>query len=108
MTDWTRVHAYQQHAYTQIFPITSFLIAGITSYKDAIISLNIDDVLIMEFEPTNLYDSDAIVIKNGKNICGYVPKDLQKKFKSFVPSQVKVIDKRRITGDKYSIRVDVI
>jgi hypothetical protein len=108
MTDWTRVHAYQQHAYTQIFPITSFLIAGTTSYKDSITSLKIDDILIMEFEPTNQYDTDAIVIKDGKNICGYLPKYLQEKFKSFVPSQVKVIDKRRFDGDKYSIRVDII
>lgn len=64
MTDWTRVYAYQQHAYTQVFPITSFLLAGTTSYKDTIIPLKIDDVLTMEFEPDNIYDSNAIVIKN--------------------------------------------
>ena len=107
MTDWIRVHAYQQHAYTQVFPITSFLLAGTTSYKDTIITLKIDDTLTMEFEPTNKYDSGAIVIKSGLNICGYVPKDIKEKVISFVPSKVKIIDKRRIHSEIYSIRVDI-
>ena len=107
MTDWRRVIGFEKHTYVQAFPITSFLLAGVKSYQDSIENIKEGDILDMDFEPNNTYDSSAIVIKNITDICGYVPKDSQDKVKSYVPSQVKVIDKRRHKGI-YSLRVDII
>ena len=61
----------------------------------------------MSFEPNN-YDSSAIIIKKNIDICGYVPKDIKDKVKSYVPSQVKVIDKRLVENNIYSLRVDIV
>ena len=107
MTDWRRVIGFEKHTYVQAFPITSFLLVGVSHYKDTVNNINIGDILDMDFEPNNIYDSSAIVIKNITDICGYVPKDSQDKVKSYVPSQVKVIDKQRVKTN-YSLRVDII
>ena len=107
MTDWVRVHAYAQHTYVEKFPITSFLVAGVKSYQDTIKDISVNDILYMSFEPENKYDSTAIVIKRNDDICGYVPKDLKEKFLSYVPSNVKVIDKHFFKGN-YSLRIDII
>jgi len=107
MTDLRRVIGFEKHTYVQAFPITSFLLAGVKSYQDSIENIKKDDILDMDFEPNNIHDSTAIVIKKITDICGYVPKDSQDKVKSYVPSQVKVIDKRRYKGI-YSLRVDII
>lgn len=105
MTDWTRVHAYAQHTYVHSFPITSFLLAGVSNYTDTIKDISVNDILYMSLEPENKYDSTAIVIKFNDNICGYVPKDLKEKILPYVPSNVKVIHKHFIKGN-YSLRVD--
>ena len=105
MTDWVRVHAYYYNTYVQDFPVTSFLLAGVSNYKDIIETIKIDDILEMEFEPSNPYDKDAIVIKCDSDVCGYVPKDTMEKIVSFVPCKVKVIDKRLVKKN-YSLRVD--
>ena len=107
MTDWNTVIGFEKHTYVQAFPITSFLLAGVKSYQDSIENIKNGDILDMSFEPNNIYDSSAIVIKNITDICGYVPKDSQDKVKSYVPSQVKVIDKQRVKSN-YSLRVDII
>jgi len=107
MTDLRRVICIEKHTYNQSFPITSFLLVGVSNYKDSIENIKEGDILDMDFEPNNIYDSSAIVIKNITDICGYVPKDSQDKVKSYVPSQVKVIDKRLRKGIN-SLRVDII
>jgi len=106
MTDWTRVHGFHYNTYVQEFPVTSFLLAGVSNYKITIEAVQKQDILTMEFEPTNIYDSTAIVIKRGSDICGYVPKDLKGKIISFVPCNVRVIDKRLVSDKIYSMRVD--
>ena len=107
MTDWNSVFSFEKHSYIQSFPVTSFLLSGVSFYKDTIKDINIDDILDMTFEP-NIYDESAIIIKKSTNICGYVPKDIKDKVKLYVPSKVKVIDKRLIKNNIYSLRVDII
>jgi hypothetical protein len=107
MTDWRRVFGFEKHTYVQSFPITSFLLSGVSFYKDTIKDISIGDILDMTIEP-NKYDNSAIIIKKITNVCGYVPKDIKEKVKSYVPSQVKVIDKRLIENNIYSLRVDII
>jgi hypothetical protein len=107
MTDWRRVFGYEKHTYVQSFPVTSFLLAGVSFYKDTIKGINIGDILDMSFE-SNKYDSNAIIIKNNTDTCGYVPKDVKDKVKEYVPSQVKVIDKRLVENNIYSLRVDIV
>lgn len=107
MTDWTKVHAFAKHSYIQSFPVTSFLVSGVSFYKEIIKEINIEDILEMIFE-SNKFDSSAIAIKKDSHLCGYVPKDIKEKIKKYVPGKVKVIDKRYIENDIYSIRVDVV
>jgi hypothetical protein len=108
MSDWRRVIGFEQHTYVQSFPITSFLLSGVSYYKDIIETIQINDVLKMEFEPENKYDDKAIKITKNDTICGYVPADMKEKILSYVPSNVKVIDKRSVKNDIYSLRVDVM
>lgn len=107
MTDWQRVFAFEKHTYVQSFPVTSFLLSGVSFYKEIIKEINLNDILDMSFEP-NKYDESAIVIKKNTSICGYVPKDIKEKIKEYVPTKVKVIDKRYVKNDIYSLRVDLI
>ena len=107
MTDWVRVHGFHYNTCVQDFPVTSFLLAGVSNYKGTIETIKIDDILEMNFEPLNPYDKNAIVIKHGLDICGYVPKDTMEKIVSFVPCRVKVIDKRLVKNGIYSLRVDI-
>ena len=108
MTDWTRVYAYEKHTYVESFPVTSFLLAGVSNYRETVKDIQVGDVLDMEFE-INKYDNSAIVIKNLGDTCGYVKKDEKEKVQSHVPCQVKVIDKRLVDFGKgiYSLRVDL-
>jgi hypothetical protein len=107
MTDWKKVISFEKHTYVKSFPVTSFLLSGVSFYKDTIKNINKGDILDMSFEP-NKYDSSAIIIKQKTDICGYVPKDSKEKILSFVPSQVKVIDKHLVQDDIYSLRVDIV
>ena len=107
MADWTRIKGYAQHTYVQKFPVLSFLLSGVSHYKDIIETISIDDVLQMEFEPENMYDDKAIKITKNNTVCGYVPKDVKEKIIEYVPSDVKVIDKRNV-HDIYSLRVEVM
>ena len=107
MTDWNKVIGCDKYIHAPPFPITSFLLAGVKSYQDSIENIKEGDILDMSFEPNNIYDSSAIVIKKITDICGYVPKDCKDKVKSYVPSQVKVSHKTRCKGGIYSLRVDI-
>jgi hypothetical protein len=108
MADWRRVMGFEQNTYVQNFSALSFLLSGVSHYKDIIETISVDDVLKMEFEPENKYDHKAIKITKNNTVCGYVPKDIEEKIASYVPSDVKVIDKRNIKGDIYSLRVEVV
>ena len=108
MTDWVRVHGFHYNTYVQDFPVTSFLLAGVSNYQDTIKHIEINTILDMQFEPENKWDKDAIIVKYGSDICGYVPKDTREKIVSFVPCNLMVIDKRRVKGGIYSLRVDII
>jgi hypothetical protein len=107
MTDWRKVIGFEKHTYVQSFPVTSFLLSGVSFYKDTIKNIEIGDTLYMTSE-SNKYDSSAIVVKRKEDICGYVPRDLKEKIKLFVPSTVRVFDKRYIENGIYSLRVDII
>jgi len=107
MTDWRKVIGFEKYTYVQSFPVTSFLLSGVSFYKDTIKNIEIGDTLYMTFE-SNKYDSSAIVVKRKEDICGYVPRDLKEKIKLFVPSTVRVFDKRYIENGIYSLRVDII
>jgi hypothetical protein len=106
MSDWGRVFSFEKNTYVQSFPVTSFLLSGVSFYKDTVKDINIGDILHMTLE-SNEYDNSAIVIKKNIDICGYVPKDIKNKVISYVPSQVKVIDKHFFKGI-YSLRVDIV
>jgi len=105
MTDWSRVIAFEKHTYVESFPVTSFLLSGVSHYQDTVKDINIGDILDMTLE-SNEYDRVAIVIKKNTDTCGYVPKDIKEKVIYYVPSQVKVIDKHFFKG-VYSLRVDI-
>ncbi len=107
MTDWRKVIGFEKNTYVQSFPVTSFLLSGVSFYKDTIKNIEIGDTLYMTSE-SNKYDSSAIVVKRKEDICGYVPRDLKEKIKLFVPSTVRVFDKRYIENGIYSLRVDII
>lgn len=47
-----------------IFPEKSFLISGISFYKDNCLDITYETELTMELEPDNEYDKSAISIKN--------------------------------------------
>ena len=107
MSDWGRIYAYEKHANVIKYPTTSFLIAGVSFYKDVTDNLKIGDLLDMNFDPENIYDKAAIVIKYNDNTCGHVPKDMKEKISGFVPCNLRVIDKRLGKNDNFGIRVDV-
>jgi hypothetical protein len=107
MTDWRKVIGFEKHTYVESFPVSSFLLSGVSFYKDTIKNIEIGDTLYMTSD-SNKYDSSAIVIKKNQDICGYVPRDLKEKIQPFVPSTVRVFDKRYIENGIYSLRVDII
>ena len=78
-------HYTQQYYGNKIsFPEQSFLIAGISFYKNNCSYITYETELTMEFEPDNKYDKSAISIKNNNKKIGYVPnsqiKELCKKY----------------------------
>jgi chemotaxis signal transduction protein len=107
MTDWRRVIGFEKHSYVQSFPVTSFLLVGVTNYQETIIGINIGDILDMSHDEQNAYDKTAIIVKRSNNTCGFVSKDEKEKVQPHVPSKVKVIDKR-LYKNNYSLRVDII
>lgn len=88
-----------------IFPEKSFLISGISFYKENCFGITYDTELIMTFEPDNQYDPLAISIMNNNKIIGYVPNIEIKDFcKNNITEPLKIINIKIINGN-YGIRV---
>ena len=99
----------QQNGINKIeFPEESFLIAGISFYKDNCLDITYESELTMELEPENKYDSSAIVIKNNGKIIGYVPNTPKSKIKELCKEKIneplKILNIKMIHGN-YGIRV---
>ena len=88
-----------------IFPEKSFLISGISFYKDNCLDITYETDLTMELEPDNEYDKSAISIKNNKKKIGYVPNSQIKELcKENITESLKIINIKLINGN-YGIRV---
>lgn len=49
-------------------------LSGVSFYQDIIKTLKENDILTMELDTDNKYDSNAIKILKDNTICGYIPK----------------------------------
>jgi hypothetical protein len=90
-----------------IFPEKSFLVSGISFYKDNCVDITYETELTMEFEPDNQYDKSAISVKNNNKKIGYVPKknsQIKKLCKENITQTLKIINIKMIKGN-YGIRV---
>lgn len=92
-----------------IFPEKSFLVSGISFYKDNCLDITYDTELLMELEPHNEHDSSAICITNDGKKVGYVPNSKIKEvckelFKENAKQPLKIINIKTINGN-YGIRV---
>lgn len=88
-----------------IFPEKSFLISGISFYKNNCLDITYDTELLMNFDPENKYDPSAISISNNNKIIGYVPNTKIKELcKNNITEPLKIINIKMINGN-YGIRV---
>ena len=88
-----------------IFPKESFLISGISFYKDNCLDITYETELIMKNEHDNKYDISAICILNNNKIIGYVPNTIIKLLcKNNITEPLKIINIKMINGN-YGIRV---
>lgn len=88
-----------------IFPEKSFLVAGISYYKDNCLDIAYESELTMELEPDNEYDKSAISINHNNNKIGYVPNSQIKELcKENLKEPLKIINIKLINGN-YGIRV---
>jgi hypothetical protein len=88
-----------------IFPENSFLISGISFYKDNCLDITYETELLMKHEPDNKYDSLAISILNNNKIIGYIPNTKIKELcKNNITEPLKIINIKIINGN-YGIRV---
>ena len=88
-----------------IFPENSFLISGISHYRDNCLDISFETELVMKHEIDNKYDSFAISILNNNKIIGYVPNKTIKEFcKNNIMEPLKIINIKKINGN-YGIRV---
>ncbi len=88
-----------------IFPEKSFLISGISFYKENCSNITYDTELVMKHEQDNKYDSFAISIMNNDKTIGYVPNTLIKDVcKQHINEPLKIINIKIIHGN-YGIRV---
>ena len=98
---------YAEHYYGNkiIFPENSFLVSGISFYKNNCLNITYETELIMELEINNKYDSSAIsIMNNGKKI-GYVPNSKIKELcKENIKEPLKIINIKQINRN-YGIRV---
>jgi hypothetical protein len=87
------------------FPEKSFLISGISFYKENCSNITYDTELLMKHEVDNKYDPFAISIMNNDKIIGYVPNGEIKEFcKNNITEPLKIINIKMINGN-YGIRV---
>ena len=88
-----------------IFPEKSFLISGISFYKENCSNITYDTELLMKHEVDNKYDPFAISIMNNDKIIGYVPNSVIKELcKNNITEPLKIINIKIINGN-YGIRV---
>ena len=88
-----------------IFPEKSFLISGISFYKENCSNITYDTELIMKHEVDNKYDPFAISIMNNDKIIGYVPNsEIKELCKNNIIEPLKIINIKIINGN-YGIRV---
>jgi len=88
-----------------IFPEKSFLISGISFYKENCSNITYDTELLMKHEVDNKYDPFAISIMNNDKIIGYVPNSKIKELcKNNITEPLKIINIKLINGN-YGIRV---
>jgi hypothetical protein len=99
-------HYTQQYYGNKIvFPEKSFLISGISFYKDNCLDVTYETELTMELEPDNEYDKSAISIKNNNKKIGYVPNyQIKELCKENITEPLKVLNIKLINGN-YGIRV---
>ena len=88
-----------------IFPEKSFLISGISFYKENCSNITYDTELLMKHEVDNKYDPFAISIINNDKIIGYVPNsEIKELCKNNITEPLKIINIKIINGN-YGIRV---
>ena len=99
-------HFTKQYYGKQIcFPEQSFLICGISFYKENCADISYNTVLTMELEPDNNYDSSAIAIMNSGKKIGYIPNtNIKEICKNNIQEPLKIINIKQINGN-YGIRV---
>jgi len=98
---------YSQQYYGNkiVFPEKSFLISGISFYKDNCVELTYDTELLMKSEPDNKYDPTAISILHIGKIIGYVPNtNIKIMCAECMSEPLKIINIKYINGH-YGIRV---
>lgn len=90
-----------------IYPEESFLISGISFYKENCINLSNKTELTMKSDPDNKYDPSAIVIMNNDKIIGYVPNtntQIKTLCEKNIDEKLKIIHIKQV-NDNYGIRV---
>jgi hypothetical protein len=88
-----------------IFPEKSFLISGISFYKENCSNITYDTELIMKHDLDNKYDPFAISIMNNDKVIGYVPNtEIKELCKNNITETLKIINIKIINGN-YGIRV---
>ena len=88
-----------------IFPEKSFLISGISFYKENCSNITYDTELLMKQEPDNKYDPYAISIMNIDKVIGYVPNtEIKELCKNNITESLKILNIKIINGN-YGIRV---
>ena len=88
-----------------IFPEKSFLISGISFYKENCSNITYDTELIMKHELDNKYDPFAISIMNNDKVIGYVPNtEIKELCKNNITETLKIINIKIMHGN-YGIRV---
>ena len=88
-----------------IFPEKSFLISGISFYKENCSNITYDTELLMNHDVDNKYDSFAISIMNNDKIIGYVPNsEIKELCKNNITEPLKILNIKTINGN-YVIRV---
>ena len=99
-------HFTQQYYGNKIlFPEKSFLISGISFYKENCSNITYDTELIMKHELDNKYDPFAISIMNNDKVIGYVPNtEIKELCKNNITETLKIINIKIINGN-YGIRV---
>ena len=89
-----------------IFPEKSFLISGITNFKDNCLDITYSSDLFMYHDVDNKFDKFAISILYNNKIIGYVPNTIKIKelCKNNITELLKIINIKMINGN-YGIRV---